>query len=72
MPPIPFADNFLAGSLISLLLPAGLLIAIAIWFARTIKRLPGDAGRSTAPPPISPEARRDVASAQNEAPAGES
>jgi hypothetical protein len=69
--PIPFADNFLAGSLISLLLPAGLLIAIAIWFARTIKRLPGDAGRSAAPPPISPDAHRDVASAQAEVPSSE-
>ena len=29
MPSIPFADNFLAGSLLSLLLPIGLLIAIA-------------------------------------------
>jgi hypothetical protein len=70
--PIPFADNFLAGSLISLLLPAGLLTAIVIWFARTIKRLPRDAGRSPAPPPITPDAHRDVASAQAQAPSSES
>ena len=49
---IPFADNFLAGSLLSLLLPIGLLIAIAVWFGRTIMRLPerpGDDGRRRRP-----------------------
>jgi hypothetical protein len=40
MPPIPFADNFLAGSLITLLLPIGLLIAIAIWYVIAVKRVP--------------------------------
>ncbi len=29
---IPFADNFLAGSLLTLLMPVGLLIAIAVWY----------------------------------------
>ena len=40
MPPIPYADNFLAGSIITLLLPIGLLIAIAIWYVLAIKRVP--------------------------------
>jgi hypothetical protein len=39
MPQIPFADNFLAGSIISLLMPVGLLIAIAIWYVRAALRL---------------------------------
>jgi hypothetical protein len=53
MPPIPFADNFLAGSLLSLLLPVGLLIAIAIWYLLAIRDVPEDTPTSSAslPPP---------------------
>ena len=54
MPPIPFADNFLAGSLITLLIPCGLLIAIAIWYVLMIKRVPQDTPTSSAALP-SPE-----------------
>jgi hypothetical protein len=61
---LPFADNFLAGSLLSLLLPVGLLIAIAIWFIRTIVRLPGDPGTTAAPPPSVSTAQHDAARAQ--------
>jgi hypothetical protein len=38
---IPFADNFLAGSIISLLFPVLLLIGIAIWYTVDIRRWPG-------------------------------
>ena len=38
MPTIPFADNFLAGSIISLVMPVALLIAIAVWYTISIKR----------------------------------
>ena len=38
MPPIPFADNFMAGSIISLLFPVLLLIAIAVWYVFGVKR----------------------------------
>jgi hypothetical protein len=38
MPPIPFADNFLAGSLLTLLVPVGLLIAIAVWYVFSARR----------------------------------
>lgn len=52
MPPIPFADNFLAGSIISLLMPVGLLIAIAIWYVLlTVKRLPDDTPTASASTP---------------------
>jgi hypothetical protein len=61
---IPFADNFLAGSLLSLLLPIGLLIAIAIWFARTVTRLPGDPGTTAEPPPSVSATQHDAARAQ--------
>jgi hypothetical protein len=38
---IPFASNFLAGSLISLLMPVGLLIALVVWYMRSVTRVPG-------------------------------
>jgi hypothetical protein len=41
MPPITFADNFLAGSILSLVLPAGLLVAFAIWYVLTVMRMSG-------------------------------
>ena len=53
MPPIPFADNFLAGSLLTLLLPVGLLIAIAIWYVRAVRHVPEETPTTSAvlPPP---------------------
>ena len=48
MPPILFAVNFLAGSLLTILLPIGLLIAIAIWYVFSIKRVPEDTPTSSA------------------------
>ncbi len=44
---IPFADNFLAGSVLSLVLPAGLLIAIAVWYLVAVRRLPSDTPESS-------------------------
>jgi hypothetical protein len=41
MPSIPFADNFLAGSILSLVLPGGLLVAFAIWYVLTVMRMSG-------------------------------
>ena len=59
MPPIPFADNFLAGSIISLVMPIAVLIAIAVWYARTIKRI--DKSRPfAAPEPVSADALRET------------
>ena len=60
---IPFADNFLAGSLLTLLMPVGLLIAIAIWYVLSVKRIPHASENSaTLPAP-------DVISATQERPA---
>jgi hypothetical protein len=50
--PIPFADDFLAGSLLSLLMPACLLITIAILFVIGARRV-STAGRSSAALPPS-------------------
>jgi hypothetical protein len=47
MPPLLFADNFLAGSLLSLLLPTGLLIVIAVWYVRTVRHIPKDTPESS-------------------------
>ncbi len=47
MPMIPFADNFLAGSLLTILLPIGLLTALAIWYVLALKRVPKDTPRSS-------------------------
>jgi hypothetical protein len=47
MPPLPFADSFLASSLLTILLPLGLLIAIVIWYLIAIKRVPKDTPASS-------------------------
>jgi hypothetical protein len=39
---LPFADNFLTGAALTLLLPLGLLIAIAVWYMLAVKRVPAD------------------------------
>jgi hypothetical protein len=40
MPVIPFA-SFLAGAIISLVIPAGLLVAVTIWYHLSVRRFPG-------------------------------
>jgi hypothetical protein len=46
-----FADDFLAGSLLSLLLPVCLLIAIAVWYVTFARRAPDTHPSSPALPP---------------------
>ncbi len=41
MPPIPFAANFLAGSILTLVLPVSVLIAVAIWYVLAAMRTSG-------------------------------
>jgi hypothetical protein len=48
MPPIPYADGFLAGSLLTLLVPIALLIAIVVWYARAVRHVPDDTPTSSA------------------------
>jgi hypothetical protein len=69
MSPIPFADDFLAGSLLTLLLPCGLLVAIAILFVLAVKRVPTDTPTASAalPPPEVVAAASDVPSEINPA-----
>lgn len=40
MPVIPFA-SFLAGAIISLVIPAGLLVVVTLWYHREVLRVPG-------------------------------
>jgi hypothetical protein len=46
-----FADDFLAGSLLSLLLPVCLLIAIAVWYVLFARRAPDSHPSSPTLPP---------------------
>jgi hypothetical protein len=75
MPSIPFADNFLAGSIISLLLPACLLSAIALWYIFTVRRLPQDTPTSSpslpTPEVVAAAAPSATESPRPEPPAGE-
>lgn len=54
----PFADSFLTGSLLTLLLPIALLTAVFIGFAFALRRLPGDAASPTGPRPAVSDADR--------------
>jgi hypothetical protein len=51
MASIPFADNYLAGSLLTLLMPTLLLIAIAVWLVIALKKVPDTAESSPSLPP---------------------
>jgi hypothetical protein len=46
MPPLPFAADFLAGSLLSLLLPAALVVAVAVWHTLAIRHASEETPRS--------------------------
>ena len=59
LPPIPLASGFLAGGILSLLVPAGLLVVVALWHTRVVRRvhdegLPGPQAPGT-PPPVTDE-----------------
>ena len=51
MASIPLANNFLAGSLISLLFPTLLLIGLVTWYWYAVKRVPDRDAPSAAPVP---------------------
>jgi hypothetical protein len=42
MPTLPFAVNFLAGSLLTIFVPALVLIAVVAWFVLEFRRVPAD------------------------------
>lgn len=51
MPQIPFADNFLASSLLTILMPLGLLIALLLWYIWAARRVPETPESSPSLPP---------------------
>jgi len=70
MPLIPLANNFLAGGLISLLIPGCVLIAIVTWYTYTVRRLSAarregnpDAPGPSQPPSSGPTAEGESPSA---------
>ena len=64
MTSIPVASSFLAGSLLSLLLPVLIFLALLVWYLRFIKGVPDTVAESQAEPPGAPSA--DVAPPQSE------
>lgn len=47
MPPIPFAANFLAGSLLTILLPLALVVVLTVWYNLVVRRVPADTPESS-------------------------
>jgi hypothetical protein len=53
-----YADNFLAGSILTLVLPVSLLIVVAFWYMSSLRRIPDrdpdttTHGAPTGPPPV--------------------
>ena len=72
MPHLLFADNFLAGSILSLLMPVLLLSAIAVWYVLEVKRVPKDTPTSSTalPPPEVVAAAEEAESGEAQPPAG--
>jgi hypothetical protein len=70
VPPIPIADNFLASSLLTILMPTLLLTAIAIWYVLAVKRVPEDTPTSSTslPPPEVVAAASEIDGTQTEPP----
>ena len=66
---IPFADNFLAGAIISLVIPAGLLVAVTVWYHLQVRRVPGTKATPQGATPDNPPAANPATGGQN--PVGE-
>jgi hypothetical protein len=62
---VPIA-SFLAGALLSLLLPVLLLIALTVWYAMFLRRVPETSEPELPGPPAAP--RRDAPTAAGAAP----
>jgi hypothetical protein len=48
--PIPLASSFLAGSLLTIILPIALLVAILVWYMKAISKVPGSELERERPP----------------------
>ncbi len=66
---IPFADNFLAGAVLSLVLPTALLVAMVIWYHLQVRRVPGTKATPRGATPDNPPAANPATGGQK--PVGE-
>jgi hypothetical protein len=61
---IPFADHFLAGALITLLIPAGVFVAITVWYTRVVLRRAREDERTPGEgPPVAPASEGEASQA---------
>lgn len=67
MPLLPFAD-FLAGALLSLLLPVALLIALTVWYMIFVRRAEETHGTEVGAPGTTRATPVDVPARSSEAP----
>lgn len=70
---ILYADNFLAGSVLTLLMPTILLSLIAVWYVRSVKSVPDTRASAPALPPDDVVAAAEAAEGDTgtpEAPSG--
>lgn len=63
MPLLPIAA-FLAGALLTLLLPAGLLIALAVWYMLFMRRVPETEATASGEPPSAPASQTEIREAK--------
>jgi hypothetical protein len=70
MPVIPLANNFLAGSLITLLIPGCVLIAIAAWYTYSVRRLAATRREPTPEVPGPTQPPSSGSTAEREPPGG--
>jgi len=67
MASLPIANNFLAGSILSLVLPIALLLALCLWYMLGLRRIPEPdpettlVGEPVAPTPDAPGPGADPA-----------
>ena len=66
---IPFADNFLAGAILSLVLPTALLVAMVTWYHLQVRRVPRTKATPRGATPDNPPAANPAMGGQK--PAGE-
>jgi hypothetical protein len=61
LPPLPIADSFLAGSILSLLMPVLLLIGLVTWYLVAIKHVGGRRSKQAEPATAAADGERDAA-----------
>jgi hypothetical protein len=63
LPPLPIADSFLAGSILSLLMPVLLLIGLVTWYLVAIKHVGGRRSKQAEPAAVAADGESDAPAA---------